>query len=241
MPQTVLDEIQEFCEKMLLPVPSSVVNTADPNVRQIRALLLEAGNSIALRGEWSRLTHEEVHTTVAQEDQGSIYDITASSATAFRKIKNETFWDRTDKLPIYPINPIEWQRVKATIAAQPRYRYRLVRGRLLFTPTPPAGHSVAFEWVSKWWIQSSIGTIKERFTDNTDTFLVERELLKLGLTWRWKKAKGFDYTEEYEEYETRLSETLGHDVTRETVYMDQHEARVRPGIWVPEYSWDVTT
>lgn len=243
MPQTILDEVAEFCEEMLLPIPGAVVGSADPNVRQIRALLLRAGNSLALRGEWSRLTHEEVHTTLAQEDQGSIYDITTggTGATAFRKIKNETFWDRTDKLPIYPVNPIDWQRIKATISAQPRYKYRLVRGRLLMTPTPPAGHSLAFEWVSKWWIQDAVGTIKERFTADTDTFLVERELLKLGLTWRWKKAKGFDYTEEYEEYESRLSETLGHDVTRETLYMDQHEARARPGIWVPEYSWDVTT
>lgn len=241
MPQTVLDEVKEFCEEMLLPIPGAVVGSADPNIRQIRALMLRAGNSIALRGEWSRLTHETVHTTLAQEDQGSIYDITASGATAFRKIKNETMWDRTDKLPVWPINPIDWQTVKATISAQPRYKYRLVRGRLLMTPTPTAGHSVAFEWISKWWIQDLAGTIKERFTADTDTFLVERELLKLSLTWRWKKAKGFDYTEEYEEYETRLSETLGHDVTRETVYMDQYERRARPGIWVPEYSWDMSS
>lgn len=110
----------------------------------------------------------------------------------------------------------------------------------MFTPTPTAGHTIAFEWISKWWIQDAVGSIKERFTVDTDTFLVERELLKLGLTWRWKKAKGFDYTEEYDEYETRLSETLGHDVTRETVYMDQHDKRVRPGVFVPEYSWTVS-
>lgn len=239
MPQTILDEIREFCEEMLLPIPGAVVGSADPNVRQIKALLLRAGNALAIRGEWSRLTHEATHTTVAAEDQGSIYDITGSGATAFRKIKNETMWDRTDKLPIYPINPIDWQLIKATISANPRYKYRIVRGRLMMTPTPTAGHTVAFEWVSKWWIQDSVGTIKERFTADTDTFLVERELLRLGLAWRWKKAKGFDYTEEYEEYETRLSETLGHDVTRETIQMDGQPRTIRPGIFVPEYSWDL--
>lgn len=239
MPQNLLTEVQEFCEEQLLPVPASVATSVLPDVLQIKALLYRAGNALALRGEWARLTHEEVHVTLAQEDQGSIYDITASGATAFRKIKLGTVWDRTDKLPIAPIDPVDWQCVKATIAAQPRYRYRLVRGRLLFTPTPPAGHSVAFEWLSKWWIQDVAGTIKERFTADTDSFLLERELLKLGLTWRWKKAKGFDYTEEYEEYETRLSETLGHDVTREVVYMHDRERRVRPGIFVPESSWDL--
>lgn len=240
MPQTILDEVQEFCEEMMLPIPSAVVHSSDPNIRQIRKLLLRAGNAIAVRGDWSRLTHEKVHTTLAQEDQGSIYDITASGSTAFRKFKYETFWDRTDKLPICPIDPIAWQRVKATIAAMPRYRYRLVRGRLMLTPTPPAGHSLAFEWISKWWIQDSAGTIKERFTQDDDTFLIERELLTLGLTWRWKRAKGFDYTEEYEELEARLKETLGHDTPKEILYAHEREQRARPGIFVPEYNWNVS-
>lgn len=239
MAQTLLDEVQEFCQEMMLPVPSAVANSADANVRQIKMLLLRAGNSLAVRGDWSRLTHETVHTTLAQEDQGSIYDITGASATAFRKFKADTFWDRTDRLPVWPLDAVDWQRIKATIGAMPRYRFRLVRGRLLLTPTPPAGHSLAFEWVSKWWIQDQAGSIKERFTADTDTFLIERELLKLALTWRWKKAKGFDYTEEYEELEARLKETLGHDVPRETLYAHDHTESVRPGIFVPEYSWNL--
>ena len=121
----------------------------------------------------------------------------------------------------------------------PRYRYRIVRHRLLLTPTPPAGHSLAFEWLSKWWIQDIAGTIKERFTADTDSFLVERELLKLGLAWRWRKAKGLDYTEEYEEYEQRLLETLASDQPRETIYMDNEEPRVKPGVFVPDYSWNL--
>jgi hypothetical protein len=100
---------------------------------------------------------------------------------------------------------------------------------------------VAFEWLSKWWIQDGTsGTIKERFTLDTDSFLVERELLKLGLAWRWRKAKGYDYTEEYEEYESRLAETLGNDVPRTTLRMDQEPAQVRPGVFVPDWSWDLS-
>lgn len=241
MAQNLLNEVQDFCERMMLPIPQAVVDSTDPNVKQIRSILYEAGNSLAIRGEWSRLTFETTHTTLAQEDQGNIYELTATGgATAFRKMKNETMWDRTDMLPVWPINPINWQRIKATTATMPRYRYRLVRHRLLFTPTPTAGHTVAFEWVSKWWIQDGTsGTIKERFTLDTDTFLVERELLKLGLAWRWRKAKGMDYAEEYEEYEARLAETLGHDVTRDVLYLDNSQPRVRPGVFVPDYSWDL--
>lgn len=241
MAQSLLDEVTDFCERMMLPIPATVIASADPHVKQIRAILYETGNALALRGEWSRLTEEKTFTTVAQEDQGSIYELTGTGTlTPFRKIKNETMWDRTDRLPVWPINPINWQRIKALSTSMPRYRYRIVRGRLLFTPTPPASHTVAFEWVSKWWIQDGTsGSIKERFTLDTDTFLVERELLKLGLAWRWRKAKGMDYAEEYEEYEARLAETLAHDVTRDVLYMDHAEPRMKPGVFVPDYNWDL--
>lgn len=228
----------------MLPVPSAVINSLDPQVVQIKALLYETGNSIAVRGDWSRLTFEEVHTTTAAEDQGNIFTITAGSiqATAFRKIKDHTVWDRTDRLPVRSINSEDWAMVKATVSAEARYRYRLFRHNLLLTPTPPADHSLAFEWVSKWWIQDGVsGAIKERFNADTDTFLIERELLKLGLTWRWRKTKGLSYEEEYNEFEDRLKEMLASDTPKADIDMASKGRSKRPGIFVPEYSWDVTT
>ena len=241
MAETLLTEIQDFCERRLLPVPAVIIGNDEPNVKQLKALLYETGNQIAIRGEWARLTHECTHTTLAQENQGNIFTLTAGSiqATAFRKIKDQTVWDRTDRLPVGPIDPIAWQRFKATVGASARYRYRLLRHELLLTPTPPAGHILAFEWVSKWWIQDVAGNIKETFTADTDSFLIERELLKLGLTWRWKKEKGLAYEADLAEFEQRLMETLAHDTPKEVLYQDGPDRRARPGLWVPEYSWDL--
>jgi hypothetical protein len=242
MAEDLLSEIQEFCEESLLPVPQSIIGNDDPQVMQLRALLFRAGQSIAMRHEWERLTFEKVHTTLAQEDQGNIFELTAgaTTSTAFRTIKDQTVWDRTDRLTVLPIDAIDWQLVKGTAAVSPRYRYRLLRSRLLMTPTPPAGHEFVFEWVSRWWIQSASGAIKREFTQDTDSFLIERELLKLSLNWRWKKAKGLDYTEEYEEFETRLGEMKAHDTPKEVLYQDHTQAQHRMGIVVPDYSWNVT-
>ena len=243
MAQTLLTEIQEFCERQQLPVPQAVIGSNDSQVIQLKALLYEAGNSIAIRGDWSRLTFETVHTTLAQEDQGNIFEITAGSiqSTAFRRIKDNTVWDRTSQWPVAPINDEDWALFKANVSAEARYRYRLLRHRLLITPTPPAGHSLAFEWMSKWWIQDGVtGAIKERFVADTDSFLVERELLKLGLTWRWRKAKGLAYEEEYNEFEDRLKEMLASDTPKTDIDMASQGKSNRPGIFVPEYSWDLS-
>lgn len=241
MSQDLLSEIQEFCEDMTLPIPQSVIGNQDPQVIQLKALLFRAGQSIAIRHEWSALTFEKVHTTLAQENQGNIFTLTAGNltATAFRKLKDQTVWDRTDRLPVAPIDAIDWQGLKGVASVSPRYRYRLWQYQLFLTPTPPAGHSLAFEWVSRWWIQSESGAIKRQFTADTDSFLIERELLKLSLTWRWKKEKGLDYAEEYEEFEARLAEMTAHDTPHEVLYQDQQEHEAKPGLSVPAYSWNI--
>ena len=240
MAQTLLTEIQEFCEEYKLPVPATIIGNSDPNVQQLKAMLYRAGNEIAIRGDWSALTFECTHTTLAQEDQGVIYTITAGTGnlTPFRKFRNETMWDRTDQQHVLPINPIKWQELKALTSVSPRFKYRLRNQRLLFTPTPPAGHTVAFEWLSKWWIQDGTsGAIKERFDADTNSFLIEREILKLGLTWRWKKAKGFDYAEEWQQVEDRIAETLAHDTPRGVLDMGQTRQTMKPGIGIPDYNW----
>lgn len=241
MAQTLLTEIQEFCEENLLPVPTTVIGSQDAQVLQLKTLLYRTGNSIAVRGDWSRLTFEEVHTTTAAEDQGNIFEITAgaATATAFRKIKDETVWDRTDRLPVRPINDADWSMTKAMTSALARYRYRIRAHRLLLIPAPTAGQSLAFEWVSKWWIQDSVGAIKERFTADTDSFLVERELLKLGLTWRYRKAKSLAYEEEYNEFEDRLKEMLASDTPKTVIRMDGQARPHGPGLFVPESNWNL--
>src|SRR5882672_2309840 len=93
----MIEIVQDLCGRQNLDVPTTVIGTTDPQVRQIMKLLEEEGNDLAARGGWERLTIEAVHTTVASEDQGAIASI---ASTAFRYIKNQTFWDRDTKLPI---------------------------------------------------------------------------------------------------------------------------------------------
>lgn len=67
--------------------------------------------------------------------------------------------------------------------------------------------------------------------------MIEREILKLGLTWRWKKAKGFDYAEEWQQVEDRIAETLAHDTPRGVLDMGQTRQTMKPGIGIPDYNW----
>lgn len=232
---SLLTIVQLFCERTQVPSPTSVMGTSDPQVLQVRALLEEEGEALSRRGDWEGLTLEASHTTLAAEDQGAI---TSIATNGYRYIKNDTMWDRTDKLPIPQMHSTLWQRYKATVNASPRYRYRIRGGKLLMTPTPTAGNSVYFEYVSKNWILSADGlTYRSAFVLDTDTLLLPEELLRMGLRWRWKKEHGLEYAEDFRDYEMQVADALGRDGGKPVIYMDGGFPQARPGIIVPEYSW----
>lgn len=167
--------------------------------------------------------------------------MTSIASNGFNYIKNETIWDRTDKLPIIgPLNSQDWQALKGFVSTGPRYQYRIRGGKLLINPTPTAGHTFAFEYISKNWILDNDGsTYKQYFTEDTDTILLPENLVLSGLRWRWLREKGLPYADIHRMYEDQVRDALGRDGGKKTLAMDGAVPRTGPGIYVPQGSWSL--
>ena len=236
---SLLTVIQNVCGRTGVPVPSSVMGgTTDAQVLQLLRLLEEEGTDLADRGPWQAITNEFTWTTLAQEDQGVIDNI---ATNGFKAIKNGTFFDRSDTLPIFgPLSDQEWQDRKARAVTGPRYYYRFRGNHLLVNPVPVAGHTWAAEYLSRNWILGSDGTTyKQYFTLDSDTILLPEELVLMGLRWRWKKEKGFAYEEDFRTYEMQVKSALGRDGGKPVLNMASDTHTHKPGIMVPEYSWNL--
>lgn len=236
---TLLTIVQEFCGRTNISVPLSVLGSTDPQVIQVSRLLEEEGVDLAQRYDWEELTQEGTFVSVAANSQGAIADL---ADDGFRSIKNETFWDRSSTLPVLgPLSSKEWQTLQAVANTGPRYYYRLRGGNLLITPAPSAGLNFYFEYVSKNWIESVDMTTKARFSADSDVVLLDNDLLTMGLRWRWKKEKGFEYAEDFRTYEEQVAAAMGRDGSKPTLNMGRNENyAARPGIFVPIGSWNVT-
>ncbi len=234
----LLQTIQYVCGRTNVPVPASVLGTSDTQVLQMLRLLEEEGTDLSKRGEWEGTTFEATHVSLAAEDQGAL---TAIATNGYRSMKNGTFWDRTNKLPIIgPLNDQQWQNLKAVTTAGPRYSYRIRGGKLLISPTPTAGYTWAFEYMSVNWLLGANGTTYKQYaTLDTDTILLPEDLVLMGLRWRWKKEKGLDYAEDYQTYEIQVNKALSSDGTKKKLSMDDAVQDPRPGIFVPMMSWNL--
>ena len=234
---TLQEIVDSFTGEQGIPVPASVMGSADAQVLQIRRILERGLDDLSQRGAWERMVFEASWSSLAAESQGAI---TSLATNGFRYLIPETLWDRTEKLPLLgPIDSQGWQALKAIVITGPRYSFRLRGGLFLVTPAPPAGHTWVFEYVSKNFLLAVDGvTYRYRFVANTDDILIPDQIVQADLLWRWKKVKGLAYAEDFNTAERMIANALGRDGGKKCLVMDDNYGEgPRPGIFVPAGSW----
>ena len=66
-------------------------------------------------------------------------------------------------------------------------------GGYLYIHEPDVGEVLTFEYLSNALFTDATGfTGKQRFTADTDIWLLDDDLLAMNFKWRWKKEKGLD-------------------------------------------------
>jgi hypothetical protein len=108
------------------------------------------------------------------------------------------------------------------------------------TPVPTAGDSYAFEYVSKNWCQSVASVEQSAWTADSDTGILEEELMTLGVVWRFKAGQGFDYAEEFRNYELMVTQAAARDGGKRTLNAGYYiGTRRRRAPFVQDGSWNL--
>ena len=97
------------------------------------------------------------------------------------------------------------------LGAVPPGWWMLLDGDFQFAPAPEANARAIFPYVSRHYARAQNGTPKAEFTADTDTFVLDEELLTLGLKWKWRESKHLDATGDQADFEKRFSEASARD------------------------------
>jgi len=237
---SLLTIVQDVCGEMGLTIPNAVVGSNSELVIQLFRLAKREGNelstgaSVGLSHDWTVLQSEATWTSTATESQGALTTL----APGFRWIINDTVFDRTEqRQEPGPVSAQLWQWRKAMTTSGPFPEWRIRNGTLYMYPVPTAGHSMAFEYQTSYWCTDSGGTAKATWTADTDVGRIDEELMKLGLIWRWRKAKGLDYEEDFRSYQIAVSNAIARDGGKPRLSMSTH--RVSQRVLVQDGNWDL--
>lgn len=102
-----------------------------------------------------------------------------------------------------------WELLKyGKLGSLNRQRYRVVyplgAPGIEITPAPTGIESLVAVYYSKDYARDNAGASKFRYSADTDVSKIPERYIKMGIMWRFRRAKGLDYSAEKAEYDSTV-------------------------------------
>jgi len=233
---TVLQHVQDFCAKQNLPSPSALVGSTEKSVAQFRGLLLDLSREL-LEFRWEQQKIRKTWTSVAGQDQGALEDIFGAG---YLSLVPGSGWNNTRRMRIYgPLADQIWAALQVLPNAGPEFQCWVSGGHLYVSPAFVAGETLSFIYQTKYGVQASDGTAKERITADDDVLLFPDNVVFRGLEYKWKKQKGeAGWEDDYNVFIGLVAKNLVKDGAP-TLTMSPNRRGPQPGIVIPAGNWNV--
>jgi hypothetical protein len=225
---TLLTIVRDACDRTGVARPTTVVSATDATARRLLALANEEGRQLA-RLNWPILRKEQTFTSTATEAQ------TNAIPADWGRFVDGTFWNRTAQRPLLgPLSPQEWQDLKAHAGSGVTDSFTYRGSDILILPTATAGQTMAFEYYSKNWCESSGGTDQSAWAADTDVGILNENLMAMGLAWRFQRASGLAWQESYAVYDAEVRMSLAQSQPSGVISMARRPRMGMPGVYVPD-------
>ena len=234
-----LDAAQRIADELGLPRPQTLSGSADQSSRKILSLMNASGIRIMRRHDWCVLQQETTFLTVSGYDQGALS--THAADIDRRRIVADTMWNRTNNDQIIgPVTSEEWQDEMSGVSRSVSRRFYLRGNNIFLLPSPPAAETIAFEYISKNWVQNATGDGVALLAADTDIILIDEELLILDVCWRYNRAGGFPYEEQQQEFEGMLTQAIAVDRPARRLRLGMAPAYNPQNVRYPDTGWTTT-
>ena len=137
------------------------------------------------------------------------YDLPAD----FETITNRTQWDKSKHWEMLgPEDAQQWQWLKSGyISTGPRVRWRILDNQFQIWPVMNTNEYLGWEYRSKGWARSDAGAIKNSFTADTDTTVLDDRVMVLSTKLKYFQIKSFDTTALIQDYQRYLTIAKSND------------------------------
>ena len=131
----------------------------------------------------------------------------------FEAITDRTQWDKTKHWEaLGPEDAQQWQWLKSGyISTGPRIRWRIFDNQFQVWPPMNTNEYIGWEYRSKGWARSATGVVKNSFTQDTDTTVLDDRIMVLYTKLKYFQVKNFDTTALSQDYQRYLSVAKAND------------------------------
>lgn len=195
---SLLTIIQDAAALVGVDVPTSIVTNTDPTYTQLKILAQVEGDELARYFDWRGLKIETSFTgdgTTVLFELPAGFDRWMSGGAAFFE---DGTYDRLEG----PVSDETFTAYQSANSDPSDPVWRMIGPDVEFFPALDTGVVVNSLYITGYWITDAAGTTrKARWTLDSDLSTLPERLITLGVVWRWKRAKGLDYAEEYRTYQ----------------------------------------
>jgi hypothetical protein len=211
--------------------------------------LLNVGNVTGLNNNYSVVGTNVPQDTYVESVAGSTVTVSQlASATSiggtvtfsqtkydlppdFETITDNTHWDKTKHWQMLgPEDAQQWQWLKSGyISTGPRIRWRILGSQFQIWPPYNTQEYLGFEYRSKGWARSAAGAVKNSFTVDTDTTVLDDTVLVLATKLKYFQVKSFDTTALMQDYMRYLSIAKANDKGSATLSFAPYPSKVLIG------------
>ena len=137
------------------------------------------------------------------------YDLPAD----FETITDRTMWDKSKHWEMLGGEDAQqWQWLKSGyISTGPRVRWRILDNQFQIWPIMNTQEYLGWEYRSKGWARSASNEIKNSFTQDTDTTVLDDRIMVIYTKMKYFQIKNFDTTALSQDYQRFLSVAKAND------------------------------
>jgi hypothetical protein len=211
--------------------------------------LLNVGNVTGLNNNYSVVGTNVPQDTYVESVAGSTVTVSQlASATSvggtvtfsqtkyplppdFETITDNTHWDKTKHWQMLgPEDAQQWQWLKSGyISTGPRIRWRFLGDKFQIWPPYNTQEYLGFEYRSKGWARSATDQVKNSFTVDTDTTVLDDTVLVLATKLKYFQVKSFDTTALMQDYMRYLNVAKANDKGSATLSFAPYPSKVLIG------------
>lgn len=208
---TLLTAVIRVARQVGLTPPSSVMGSGEETWLQMVEWAQETIDDLCLRHDWRVL-----HATSAITGDGSTTDFALPSD--FARLSKMPALSLDGSLsgfwPAGPVSDPSFISAQTVLTVWPAPAYKVEGGYVKFATSPATGEAYTLSYQSSKPIyqvgSGTPGNIAE-WTYDSDVPRIPERLLRLGVVWRWKAAKGLDYAEALSSFERAFESEASHD------------------------------